>query len=319
MVKMNWLSGQRSRQKTLNGTAGIAALVLVIGISVPGVRGAAPTASRPRQVSAEQQIEALERKLLQRTYPLDLEDKRLQRLECLVFGATQEGTLQERWEALKRATAQPSAPQTTGSNRSLSSRVAEVETQVLKKTNPTLPMTARLDQLEAKVFGQTSPNMPLPQRVERLRKTIGLTDPFNSPQTAIQPFGSMPNGSSIFRFNGDPYNLDPRQMDPQTSQMMNEINRQMKLMERIGDGMLDGGMREFTFPNAPNGFPYEFSLPNPQGISPYIEIVPGSPGKPGAPGSGGKPGQPGKPGSPGIIFKSSPTQEIPPYGAPDTI
>ena len=313
---MNWLSGQHSRRKTLNEAAAFAALILVIGISVPGVRAAAPVV-RTGQVSAEQQIEALERKLLQRTYPLDLEDKRLQRLECLVFGATQEGTLQQRWDALKRATSQP-ATQGNGTSQSLNSRVAEVETQVLKKTNPSLPMATRLSQLETKVFGQTSPNMPLPQRVERLRKTIGLTDPFNSTQTANQSFRSLPNGFS-FRLYGDPNSLDKRQLDPQTSQMMNEIDRQMRQMERLGDSMLDGGMREFNFPEAPNGFRYDFSLPNPQGMSPFIEINPGLPGKPGAPGRGGKPGQPGKPGSPGMIFRSSPTQEIPPYGAPDTI
>jgi hypothetical protein len=315
---MNWLRGQHSRQKALNKTARFVAVVLVFGIAVPSVRSAAPIVSRPGQVLPEDQIEALEHKLLQRTFPLDLEDKRLQRLECLVFGATQEGTVQERFAALKKAAAQPAPTQTTGAAKSLSSRVSEVEAQVLKKTNPTLPIATRLNQLEAKIFGQTSPNMPLPQRVERLRKTIGLADPFSSTQTAIQPYGSMPNGFS-FRFYGDPRNLDQRQLDPQTSRMLGEIDRQMRQMEQFGDGLLDGGMREFNMPDTPNGFRYDFSFPNQQGMRPFIEINPGTPGKPGAPGNGGKPGQPGKPGSPGMIFRNAPTQEIPPYGAPDTI
>jgi hypothetical protein len=317
---MNWLCDQHSRRIALQGITGVVALGFLVSISIPGVRGATPLVSRPGQVLAEDQIEALERKLLQRTFPVDKEDKRLQRLECLVFGATQMGSLQERWAELKRAVAQPTPSQSGAADKSLTSSVTQVEKQVLKKANPGLPIGTRLNQLEAKVFGQTSPSMPMPQRVERLRKTIGLTDPFNSPQTAIQPFGTLPNGGTwSFRIYGDPNNLDQRQMDPQMSQMLKEMDRQMKQMERFGDGMLDGGMREFNLPNGSEGFRYDFTLPNPQGMNPFVEINPGLPGKPGTPGRNGTPGQPGKPGSPGIMIRKAPTQEIPPYGAPDTI
>jgi hypothetical protein len=305
----------------LREISGVVALGFILSISIPGVRGATPLASRPGQVLAEDQIETLERKLLQRTFPFDKEDKRLQRLECLVFGATQAGSLQERWAELKRSVAQPARSQ-AAPDKSLISSVTQVERAVLKKTNPGLPIATRLSQLEAKVFGQTSPAMPLPQRVERLRKTIGLTDPLNSPQTAIQPFGSgtLPGGGTFsFRVYGDPNGFDQRQMDPQMGQMLKEMDRQMRQMERFGDGMLDDGMREFNMPNGSEGFRYDFSFPNPQGTNPFIQINPGKPGKPGQPGSNGKPGQPGKPGSSGIIIRQAPTQPIPPYGAPDSI
>jgi hypothetical protein len=309
---MKRLCGQPSR-----GKLGFVALILLLSVAVPGARGSAPVASPPGQVLAQDQLDTLERKLLQRTFPLDTEDKRLQRLECLVFGGTQMGTLQDRLAELKQAVAQSSKSQATHpTSKSIASSVAEIEQQVLKKTNPSLPIPTRLSQLETKVFGQISPNMTLPQRVERLRKTIGLTDPFNSAQTAIQPFESTPNKGFSFRYYGDPNGLDGRQLPPQMSQMLREMDRQMRQF----DGMLERGGQGFDLPDLPNGFRYDFSLPRTEGDNPFIEIIPGNPGKPGAPGIGnGKPGQSGKPGAPGVIIRKAPTRDIPPYGAPDTI
>lgn len=305
------LHGRQFKPPALKEIALMAAVVLTAGATVSAVGAAAPPVQKSGQALPDTQIEVLERKLLQRTFPTDFEDKRLQRLECLVFGATQQGTLQERWKNLQRTVAQ-NAPGRSSPSKSLTASVTEVENQVLKKSNAALPIASRLSLLETKVFGQTSPAMPLPQRVERLRKTIGLADPFNGAQTAAQSFKALPNGGFSFHFYGDPHSLSQRQMDPQLSQILKDMDRQMRQMEHFGDGMLDDGMKEFDMPDSPNGFRYDFSLPNPQALKPFVQINPGKPGT-------GQKGQPGKPGSSGIIIRSAPTQPIPPYGAPDSI
>jgi hypothetical protein len=317
---MQWLNSKSLQDRGFKRRTAVFAACALLSYLGTAALAATPSTLKPAPSILQDQLGNLEQKLLQRTFPLDPEDKRLQRLELLLFGATQMGTSEGRLAELKRA----AADRATQSNRSgqqlnnkanISSNIAEIEKYVLKKTNPQLTTSQRLAQLESKVFGQASPGMTIAQRIERLQKTIGLADPSSNPQTAIEPFGSLPNGSFSFQFQGDPSNLDPHM-----AQILKQLQRQMQQMEPFGGGMPDeNGMPDFDFPRGNNPFRYDFRSPSPN-ESPHLKIIPGKPGAPGSPGfNGGIPGKPGQPGSPGSIFKDQPEDEIPPYGAPNTI
>lgn len=141
-------------------------------------------------------ISAYENRFFFHQYPSDPGDKRLERLELLIFGSTQEGSLEERLARLSKAIVERDSqsskavlpkPQQTQSpaterkgepSKNKSSEQYPIlntfEWRVLKKTYPDESLDERLNRLETKIFGQASPAISYFDRVERLKKTLGI-------------------------------------------------------------------------------------------------------------------------------------------------
>jgi hypothetical protein len=194
---------------------------------------------------SEQQLAPVEEKLFKRIYSYDPVDKRLQRLELLLFGYSNSGSNLERWRQIQLAingrakkNYQSNDQSSGGSQAAI---VSAIEKQILKKSTPTEPISKRLDRLEAKVFGQASPALPTSQRVERLKRTVGLALPAN-PEITINPntFDPWNNQSSMpftFRFNGRtiPDIGGFGAQDPEISQMLKDMDKQMREMQQFGN------------------------------------------------------------------------------------
>jgi hypothetical protein len=258
---------------------------LSLAATMPGRVESLPQPAPSSSSVPDKQLEAFEQKLLQHTFPHDPIDKRLQRLELLVFGATQYGSDLQRWQELQKAANSDGANAPKKADEA--SVVSSIERQVLKKTNATMPIGTRLSQLETRLFGQASPAMATRQRIERLAKTIGMAETFQSNETALRPrIGTSPDGNFSFHVYGDPGQL--KQMNPQMSDMMQEMDRQMRQFERFGNHMFDE--RDFNMPNGGYNFQYDYQTP-PSGKAP--KKLPG--------------------------LKTAPRDYIPPYGDPNSI
>lgn len=177
-------------------------LVLLAGASCTGVL-AAETAA-PINLN---DISILEHRFFSHPYTHDPAEKRLERLECLVYGSTREGSNPERLTRLMKTVATrsqqplaavqektaPSGNKDAAAAPPQSSKqypiLNTLEWKALKKTFPTESLDQRLDRLESKMFGQPAQSMAYADRVERLKKTvgIGLTPEVNDGITATGP------------------------------------------------------------------------------------------------------------------------------------
>lgn len=165
----------------------------------------------PQGISMD--VTALENRYFFHQYQHDPIEKRLERLELLVFGSAQGGASQDRLARLKATIVQrdkQAAHDLAAKNRVESKSKAQdktlgpagssqypvlntLEWRVLKKTHPTLSLDERLSQLETHLFGQPSPAMSYADRVERLQKTIGLGISRMEPmQQQALPQGPLP-------------------------------------------------------------------------------------------------------------------------------
>jgi hypothetical protein len=164
-----------------------AAASLLLGINCPASRGAVPE-------NIDNQIAVMENRYFFHQYANDPIEKRLERIELLIFGATQEGTSEQRFARLKQSIAErdkasalksrpaapaapgtatkPAAPSPSGSSQY--PILNTLEWRALKKTFPGESLDARLGRLESKLFGQPSPAMAYADRVERLNRTLGV-------------------------------------------------------------------------------------------------------------------------------------------------
>lgn len=146
-----------------------------------------------------QTISLLENNFFEHTYPTDNEEKRVERLEKLIFGESKTGDLQARIKSLSASLPKDtdatlltdqnsnrsqnqqissSQGQSTNLNPAQSSdtddtntdypRVDAAEHLLLGKTFPHEPINRRLDQLEVKAFGKPSANPDLSDRVDKL-------------------------------------------------------------------------------------------------------------------------------------------------------
>lgn len=281
------------------------------------------------------ELERLETKMFSRQYPTDPPEKRVERLELLVFGATQPGGMDERWARISKvvkdrqnpestvaqpkniespsASASPSAPPLKGNYPAVDS----LEWRVLKKTFRSEPIGERLSRLETKLLGQANPGMALFDRVERLKK-IGATvaagsQPHNSGTGTLPPsiLGPMPKGyprGMPFAFGDsmNPVPSSPFSMQPFSGgDDFNSINRMMsEMMSQMNRQMRD-------LKNLPPGT-YQYKLdpmdPGSSGLSPF-KTVPIRPGKPGQL----NPFQPIMPKTPAL------QDSLPPYADPNSI
>jgi hypothetical protein len=170
------------------------------------------------QVS-ERDLGLLETRLFSRQYANDPIEKRVERLELMIFAATQEGSLTQRFERLKSAmAAHAAAGKSSAGNPSSSAKIEgsgksdavdtpaakspgkesypvlnTLEWRALKKTYPQESLDGRLGRLEKKLFGADSQTMSYFDRVERLKRTLGVGVTAQTPAPVQQaPLGPMP-------------------------------------------------------------------------------------------------------------------------------
>jgi len=206
-------------------------MVVIIGMVafvLPVQANSSTGISRTSAQIPELQLEAVERKLFAKTFPYDPMEKRLQRLELLVFGTTQFGTKTQRWAQLQSTLAEPENSQSRTKQQSDRSAIHLLEQQVLKKTFPNETAARRLDRLETKVLGQPTPGISIAQRIERLTRITGSANRFENPSTTMRPFG-QPGFPQINPFYAPYENLPGfAQVDPQMAEMLQEMQRQMQ-------------------------------------------------------------------------------------------
>lgn len=323
-----------------------AALGLSFGIAVGigfGLCGGAFAQGAGSEINSGD-LEKLETKMFSRHYPNDPPEKRVERLELLVFGATQGGNLAERWANVSKviknrqnpeatmpqsAEAQPAAPKTGSAapQKGNYPAVDSLEWRVLKKTYRTEPIGERLSRLETKLLGQASPGMALFDRVERLKK-IGATvaagtSPRSSATLPPSILGPMPKGyprGMPFSFNdqmpdaASPFSMQPFSNDDSLNSMnLGGLNRMMsEMMTQMNKQMRD-------LKNMPPGtYQYRFDSGDPNsGLTPF-KMVPSPPGLPRKPGQA----SPFNQTSPfQLMPRTAPSipESLPPYADPNSI
>lgn len=150
----------------------------------PAQRGAVPKGFSTSSLGL------LENRFFSHAYAHDPVEKRLERLECLVFGSMKGGTNEERLTRITRAVAARSAsplPAEKSTQEAPGGATAAgdgssgqypvlntLEWRALKKTYGSDSLDKRLDRLESSLFGQPAQGMAYVDRVDRLKKTLGI-------------------------------------------------------------------------------------------------------------------------------------------------
>jgi hypothetical protein len=221
-------------------------------------------------------IGTLEKRYFGHAYDKDATDKRIQRLELLLFGATQDGGMVERLDRLQDSAADHAkAPKTGAGQTADTASIAALERKILKKSFAAETPAQRLGRLESKVFGQPSPSMSIADRVFRLKKILNVETP------SISRLPSMPNSANSDLASPSPFGsysyvpFGPGASADDLSQQMNEmikqLNKSMRGLHRLPDGAPN--VSPFAGPNGspfagPNGSPFAgpngspFSGPN---------------------------------------------------------
>ena len=283
------------------------------------------------------EIPLLEHRFFSRQYANDPMEKRLERLELLVFGSTQDGSVEDRFGRLKKTIgdrAEAAAAKSASGGTPKQGAVAKkpdtsaqypvlntLEWRALKKTYTAETLDQRLARLEKKLFGQDSPGMAYADRVDRLQKTLAVGVTPERPTTALGPAPRARSRSTLQDFYGfgspgigggfgapslgmgtDDDLLEGMGLPSTFTQMFRDMNRQMSELSRLGPG-------QWTFDND-SGMWVEQNTgrrmkPGASGMPaiPGMHGMPGqqgSPGLPGTNGSQGLPGLPGRHGSPGL-------------------
>lgn len=189
-----------NRRKNTTWNAGNVSVAL-LGLLLSGSAAYAvpPTKAPSAPAPGLTDLGILENRFFSHPYSHDPVDKRLERLECMVFGGIQAGTPEERLSHLIKVVAQRSqtplkeekAPVANNQNSDSPDKAAPpaasagkgsnqypvlntLEWRALKKTYPAETLDQRLDRLESKTFGQPAQGMAYADRVERLRKVLGI-------------------------------------------------------------------------------------------------------------------------------------------------
>lgn len=165
-----------------------AAAAFAIGNATAAI--AEPTVKSVVQTTPD--IGSLERRFFSRVYDKDATDKRIQRLELLLFGATQDGGMVERLDRIQQSIAdRAKAPKSAPAQGADSATIAALERKILKKSFDSETPMQRLARLESKVFGQASPSMSIGDRVFRLKKILNVETPSISGIPKGPEIGSM--------------------------------------------------------------------------------------------------------------------------------
>lgn len=186
---------RKSSRFVVSSSVALSALISVTAAQ------AAPSAKPAGPPPTLTDLGVMENRFFSHPYSQDPVDKRIERLECMVFGGVQAGTNEERLARIikvvaersqkpvdKKTTVEETAkndpPQSqtepkhdsaSGGNASAQYPVLNtLEWRALKKTYNTESLDQRLDRLESKMFGQPAQSMAYADRIERLRKTLGI-------------------------------------------------------------------------------------------------------------------------------------------------
>ena len=286
------------------------------------------------EAAVNKDIPLLEHRFFSRQYANDPMEKRLERLELLVFGSTQDGSLEERFGRLKKTIgdradaaakaansgAAPKAGATTKKNETSAQYpvLNTLEWRALKKTYASETLDQRLGRLETKLFGQESPGMAYADRVDRLQKTLAVGISPEKPTTALGPAPKAHSRSTLqdfYNFGGGPPTIGDGFSGPNFgmgndgdllegmglpstfTQMFKQMNQQMAELGRLGPG-------QWVFDNA-SGMWVDQNTG--RRMKPGSSGLPGMPGMPGLPGAQGAPGKRGLPGlqiNPSVPFKA---------------
>jgi hypothetical protein len=268
----NEVDHKRWRRIYMSGRmyAGVLNLSLVLLLSGLGCAGVLAANPGPGDINMND-LSILEHRFFSHAYGHDPAEKRLERLECLVFGSTRDGSNTERMARLMKTVAarsqqplaqeKPAVPAPAPASEEkprfnkppASSKQYPVlntlEWKTLKKTYPDESLDQRLDRLESKMFGQPAQTMAYIDRVERLKKTlgIGLTP---EPADGITARGPMPkalprggdNGAGVVPLEGFmPPSLGPNLggIDPFGDTAFGGIRQLQQMMQNFDKRMSD--------------------------------------------------------------------------------
>jgi hypothetical protein len=265
--------------------------LLLIAIGVPWFMGTAsiaePGVSNVAQATTPD-LGALERRYFGRVYDKDSTDKRIQRIELLLFGATQDGGMVERLDRIQESAAEHAkAPKSNLSQAADTASITALEHKILKKSFDAETPSQRLGRLESKVFGQPTPSMSVADRVFRLKKILNVDTPSISrmpisPELGgINGIGGM-NGMGRLGMGGLGLDGDPStpfgsftyvpfagghgdEMAQQMNEMIKQLNKSLRGIHRLPDGAPN--VSPFMSPNgSPFSGPSPFASPN---VSPF--------------------------------------------------
>jgi hypothetical protein len=246
-------------------------LLITPAYSAPGIAPAAQAGDVP-------DINTLEKRFFSRTYEIDPLDKRLQRLELMLFGATQSGGLAERIQRIQESSSERGQPTRGGQTvNKQNNDIAALEKKMLKKSFADETAPQRLSRLESKVFGQPTNGMSTPDRIDRLKKIAGVTSPPEISEFPDRVEGNRMDGNSMpfgmpFQFNyNSPFGSsrpDFPQM-PQMDDMFKQLNKDLRGLHRMPDGMPNYGSPDAVpfMPRMPNVTP----RPADTGLPPYLD------------------------------------------------
>lgn len=272
-----------------------------------------PTAPAPSTAASAsdpfKDLKGLERRFFFHEYDHDPLEKRLERIELLVFGAAQDGQNTDRLKRLRDAVATrdkeaaqrlaeknravkpglPTAKTTAPTSSSQYPILQTLEWRALQKTYGSESLDQRLDRLETSLLGQPSPAMSYADRIERLKKMIGV-ETASSPTPKITPLpkGPAPRAQArrLTPFSS-PYvipvprsewqegeeGFDSTFEDDLRQQMNNDLRTMMDMMQRMNR------MPGFRVPGQGGGNGRGMIVPVPgDGMTPFV--VPSQPSVP---------------------------------------
>lgn len=200
--------------QTIRNSLTIGLCVLAV-TSIPALSLPAATTGIVSEQILTKDLGLLENRFFSRQYANDPVEKRLERLELLVFGSTQDGTLEQRWGRLNKSIANRAAAEAKEKSASANNvggtktpdtssqypALNTLEWRALKKTFPSESLDQRLARIEKKLFGQDSPGMAYADRVDRLKRTLGVGVTAAVPTGPIGPAPKARPRNSIDSFN----------------------------------------------------------------------------------------------------------------------
>lgn len=234
-----------------------------------------PAVNRAPAVPGEQMmtndISLLENRFFSRQFANDPLEKRLERLELMIFGASQSGANPLRFSRLSKvisdrgsqSAAQPTrqAPLATKEKELDSSTqypiLNTLEWRALKRTFAGESLDQRIARLETKLFGLDSPAMAYVDRVDRLKRTLGVGVVAQQPSAPLGPapkarprgLGNPALGDGSPNFFGGGTGTDADGFDEMPipsfgngalsrtfTDMFRDMDRQMDQLSKLGPG-----------------------------------------------------------------------------------
>jgi hypothetical protein len=259
-------------KKTFHNFAPQSVIVGALPLAIlAGISFSAGASADNNQTINSKELGTYEERYFFHQYANDPIEKRLERIELLVFGQTQGGSNDSRFAKIKQALAkrQESMPDLSAGSKTTTTpgikqgqaqldtsmdgqnsnypMVDKLEWRAMKKTYRGETLDQRLDRLEAKLFGKANPNMPYSDRVDRLRKVTGIDVVVAKPTGPLGPKPkarprSESDDSLVPQFGQNPLDPSMQDMDNMFNQFgfggsapfgNNVIRQQMQQMQQM--------------------------------------------------------------------------------------